>query len=102
MEFILLGGIAALVDGGSLELGPARQRCVPAALAADAGRVVSVDRLIGRVWRDQPPLRARATLLNYLSRLRLLLAGAGAGVVRRSSADRPAKPTTPAGWVPTI
>jgi DNA-binding SARP family transcriptional activator/Tfp pilus assembly protein PilF len=80
MEFVLLGGIAVLADATPLDLGPARQRCVLAALAVDAGRVVSVDRLMQRVWGDEPPLRARATLLNYLSRLRLLLDGA---VVRR-------------------
>ncbi|MGW6933552.1 BTAD domain-containing putative transcriptional regulator [Lentzea sp. NPDC054927] len=86
MEFVLLGGIAVRSGGGALDLGPARQRCVLAALAVDAGRVVSVDRLIDRVWGENPPLRARATLLNYLSRLRLLLADAGGGsatVVRR-------------------
>ncbi|ONI92214.1 transcriptional regulator, SARP family protein [Saccharothrix sp. ALI-22-I] len=54
-----------------------------AALAVDAGRVVPVDRLIDRVWGDDPPLRARTTLLNYLSRLRLLLASAGTAVVAR-------------------
>ncbi|NGY63580.1 tetratricopeptide repeat protein [Lentzea sp. NEAU-D13] len=80
MEFVLLGGTAVLADGTALDLGPARQRCVLAALAVDAGRVVSVDRLMQRVWGDEPPLRVRATLLNYLSRLRLLLGGA---VVRR-------------------
>ncbi|WP_439659198.1 AfsR/SARP family transcriptional regulator [Lentzea sp. HUAS TT2] len=86
MEFVLLGGIAVLSGGGALDLGPARQRCVLAALAVDAGLVVSVNRLIDRVWGEQPPPRARATLLNYLSRLRLLLGDAGAGaaiVVRR-------------------
>jgi DNA-binding SARP family transcriptional activator len=83
MEFVLLGGTAVLAgDGSALDLGPARQRCVLAALAVDAGRVVSVDRLIDRVWGDDPPLRARATLQNYLSRLRLLL-GESAAVVRR-------------------
>ncbi|MFD4669628.1 BTAD domain-containing putative transcriptional regulator [Lentzea sp. NPDC058450] len=82
MELRLLGGIVVLVGGHALDLGPARQRCVLAALAVDAGHVVSVDRLMRRVWGDDPPLRARATLLNYLSRLRLLLAGAVA-VTRR-------------------
>ncbi|HWO68536.1 MAG TPA: BTAD domain-containing putative transcriptional regulator, partial [Umezawaea sp.] len=80
MEFVLLGGIAVLVEGAPLDLGPARRRCVLAALAVDAGRVVSVDRLIDRVWGENPPRRARVTVLNYLSRLRLLFASAGAGV----------------------
>lgn len=83
MELRLLGGIAVLVDGRALDLGPARQRCVLAALAVDAGHVVSVDRLMRRVWGDEPPLRARATLRNYLSRLRLLLAEAGSAALTR-------------------
>jgi len=89
MEFILLGGIAVLVEGGALDLGPARQRCVLAALAVDAGRVVSLDRLVQRVWGDDPPLRARATLLNYLSRLRLLLADANTDTGTAAVARRP-------------
>ncbi|MFE0021268.1 BTAD domain-containing putative transcriptional regulator [Amycolatopsis sp. NPDC059021] len=73
------------VDDRAIELGPARQRCVLAALAVDVDHVVSVDRLIQRVWGQDPPLRARATLSNYLSRLRHALAGLDAvSVVRRS------------------
>ncbi|HWO63230.1 MAG TPA: BTAD domain-containing putative transcriptional regulator, partial [Umezawaea sp.] len=83
MEFLLLGGISVLTGGRELDLGAVRQRCVLAALVVDAGQVVSVDRLMERVWGENPPLRARATLLNYLSRLRLLLADAGASVIAR-------------------
>ncbi|HEX6359915.1 AfsR/SARP family transcriptional regulator [Actinophytocola sp.] len=68
-----------VVDGVALDLGPARQRCVLAALAVDAGRVVSVEMLTHRVWGEHPPLRARATLMGYLSRLRRIL-GVGAVV----------------------
>ncbi|WP_231500178.1 AfsR/SARP family transcriptional regulator [Saccharothrix sp. NRRL B-16314] len=68
-----------------MDLGSARQRCVLAALAVDAGRVVSTDRLIERIWGDGPPLRVRATLLTYLSRLRRVLSDVdGADIVRRS------------------
>ncbi|MER5265027.1 BTAD domain-containing putative transcriptional regulator [Actinosynnema sp. NPDC002837] len=83
-EFRLLGAVFALVDGEPVDLGPARQRCVLAALAVDAGQVVSVDRLIHRVWGEQPPLRARETLVNYVSRLRQVLAASTAPLVRRS------------------
>ncbi|MDX8148704.1 BTAD domain-containing putative transcriptional regulator [Lentzea sp. BCCO 10_0061] len=74
VEVRLLGEVAVLVDGRGIDLGPARQRCVLAALAVDVGRVVSVDVLAERVWGDHSPLRARATLVNYLSRLRQALA----------------------------
>lgn len=75
MELQLLGEVAA--HGGRVDLGPARQRCVFAALAVDVNRVVPVDGLIERVWGANPPLRARATLLTYLSRLRQALARTG-------------------------
>ncbi|WP_447002324.1 BTAD domain-containing putative transcriptional regulator [Saccharothrix isguenensis] len=68
-----------------MDLGSARQRCVLAALAVDVGRVVSTDRMIERIWGNGPPLRVRATLLTYLSRLRRVLADVdGIDIVRRS------------------
>ncbi|MGY1501106.1 BTAD domain-containing putative transcriptional regulator [Streptomyces sp. QTS52] len=85
VEFGLLGSVEARVDGRIVDLGPARQRCVLAALLVDANRVVSVDRLVERVWADRPPQRVRNTLYGYLSRLRQPLAIAGeADIVRRS------------------
>lgn len=81
-ELRLLGGVLALVDDAVVDPGPARQRCVLAALAVDAGRVVSIDRLIDRVWGEHPPLRARRTLVNYVSRLRQVLTADA--IVRRS------------------
>ncbi|MFI5613927.1 BTAD domain-containing putative transcriptional regulator [Amycolatopsis sp. NPDC051903] len=71
----LLGEVTVHTDGNRVDLGPARQRCVVAALALDAGRVVPVDQLIERVWGQDVPRRGRATLYSYLSRLRQALAG---------------------------
>ncbi len=58
----LLGELAAHVDGQVVDLGPPRQRCMFAALAVEADRVVPVDRLIERVWGADVPRRARPTL----------------------------------------
>jgi DNA-binding SARP family transcriptional activator/tetratricopeptide (TPR) repeat protein len=69
----LLGEVVAQVAGLPVELGPAKQRCVLAALALDAGHVVSVDQLVTRVWGDQPPTTVRGTLSSYVSRLRQVL-----------------------------
>nr|WP_290054570.1 BTAD domain-containing putative transcriptional regulator [Amycolatopsis sp. MEP2-6] len=91
MEFRLLGPVEARVDGEPVELGPARQRSVLAALLADANRLVPVDQLIDRVWADRPPLRARESLHSYLSRLRHSPAGAGLEIRR-----------LPGGYVPQV
>ncbi len=86
MTFLrLLGEVAVEVDGRPVDLGAARQRCLLAALAVDAGRVVPVDRLLERVWGEDLPRRGRATLYSYVSRLRQVLAAVdGLDIVRRS------------------
>ncbi|WP_327187307.1 BTAD domain-containing putative transcriptional regulator [Streptomyces sp. NBC_01334] len=85
VDFSLLGSVEARVDGRIVDLGHARQRCVLAVLLVDANQVVSVDRLVERVWADRPPQRVRNTLYGYLSRLRRALAVAeGTDIVRRS------------------
>ena len=85
MVLRLLGEVSVHVDGRPVDLGPARQRCMLAALAVEADRVVPVDRLVERVWGADVPRRGRATLHSYISRLRQALAGAdGVTIVRRS------------------
>ncbi|RSM99596.1 SARP family transcriptional regulator [Nonomuraea sp. WAC 01424] len=74
VEFRLLGSIEAYVDERPLDIGPARQRSLLAALLADPNRPVSADQLVERVWGDHAPHRARETLRTYLSRLRQALA----------------------------
>ncbi|GAA3663013.1 BTAD domain-containing putative transcriptional regulator [Lentzea roselyniae] len=85
VEIALLGEVSARVGGRTIELGPARQRCVLAALAVDVNRVVPVRQLIERVWGDEPPPRARATLQSYLSRLRQAFADTGVELASRST-----------------
>lgn len=76
VDFRLLGDVEVLIDGGRVDVGHARQRCVLVALLVDVNRPVPADLLIDRVWADQPPHRARNALAGYLSRLRGLLAPA--------------------------
>jgi DNA-binding SARP family transcriptional activator len=69
MELRLLGSVEVWA-GGRIDLGPPRQRMVLAALAADVGRLVTVDMLIDRVWGEHAPARARRTLHSYVARVR--------------------------------
>ncbi|MFI9331209.1 BTAD domain-containing putative transcriptional regulator [Kitasatospora sp. NPDC052868] len=48
-------------------------RCLAAVLAVDAGRPVSLESLIAKLWDDDPPAKARATAHSYLSRFRAAL-----------------------------
>jgi DNA-binding SARP family transcriptional activator len=66
----LLGAVELRRDGEALELGGPQQRAVIAHLALAPGRVVSVERLIDRLWGEQPPRTPLGTLQSYVSRLR--------------------------------
>jgi DNA-binding SARP family transcriptional activator/WD40 repeat protein len=75
MEFLVLGPIAARVDGREVPIGGPRQRRLLAALVRDEGRVVSAGQLADAVWGDEanPPPAAERTLQSYVSRLRTAL-----------------------------
>lgn len=66
----LLGPVEVRRDGATVDLGGPQQRAVIAHLAMDAGRVISVERLIDRLWGDDPPRTPLGTLQSYVSRLR--------------------------------
>ena len=81
----VLGEVVAWADGRAVDLGPARQRCVLAALLVEVNQVVPVERIIERVWGVHSPLRVKATLSSYVSRLRGTLAGVVEAEVRQRS-----------------
>jgi DNA-binding SARP family transcriptional activator/tetratricopeptide (TPR) repeat protein len=83
IEFRLLGDVEAGVDGRSVSVGHARQRCVLAALLMEANRVLPVDQLLDRAWGEHLPQRARGTLRSYLSRLRQILPAPEVDISRR-------------------
>ena len=72
----ILGPTQLWVAGRQLDLGPVKQRTVLAALLVDAGRAVSVETLIDRVWPDGPPSGVRSGLYSYIAKLRRVLAQA--------------------------
>ena len=73
MDLRLLGPLELWADGRHIELGQPRQRVVLAALAANAGRLLTVPSLVDRVWDDAPPDAARSTLYSHVSRIRRVL-----------------------------
>ncbi|HEU4426091.1 MAG TPA: BTAD domain-containing putative transcriptional regulator [Pilimelia sp.] len=65
-------------DGAALSpIRAPQQRVVLAMLLAEAGRVVSIDRLIDEIWADRPPRAAVGTVQGYVMRLRRMLGGDG-------------------------
>ena len=66
----VLGPVTATVRGRPCLISSPMQRAVLSLLAVDAGRVVSVDRLISELWGETPPDSATSTLQVYISRLR--------------------------------
>jgi DNA-binding SARP family transcriptional activator len=70
VEFALLGDLHASRGGNELGLGSPQQRGVLALLLLRAGRLVSPEELIDRMWGANPPTSARVTVRTYISRLR--------------------------------
>ncbi|MGW7573351.1 BTAD domain-containing putative transcriptional regulator [Streptomyces sp. NPDC054765] len=73
MRFSVLGPFRAWRGETELDLGPAQQRAMLAALALRAGRTVSVDELVDSLWGEDPPARSVGVLRTYASRLRRVL-----------------------------
>ena len=76
-EFCLLGPLLVRRGGEVVPVTAGKQRVVLAALLLSANRVVSLDELNAALWGLAPPVSARATLQNYVKRLRQALAGTG-------------------------
>ncbi|HLF69264.1 MAG TPA: AfsR/SARP family transcriptional regulator, partial [Gaiellaceae bacterium] len=83
LELRLLGSLEALRDGVHVTLGGAKPRALLAALALEAGHVLSVDLLVEDLWPGTPPDTAPHAVQVYVSQLRKAL-GADA-IARRGS-----------------
>src|SRR5215216_933992 len=73
LEFRVLGPLEVLEDGEPLALGGQKQRALLAVLLIEAGRVVSVDRIVDALWGEHPPRTAPTSLQNFVSHLRKAL-----------------------------
>ncbi|MGV9773566.1 BTAD domain-containing putative transcriptional regulator [Streptosporangium sp. NPDC003464] len=71
MQFGILGPLEVrTVEGGAVSVGGPRPRALLALLLLDAGRLVSVDRLIDGQYGDDPPAGAANAIQAHVSRLR--------------------------------
>jgi WD40 repeat protein/serine/threonine protein kinase/class 3 adenylate cyclase len=73
LGFRLLGPLEVTDEGRPVPLGGPRQRLVLAHLLMAANRVVPMEELVDRVWGDDVPKAARATIQSYVSHLRSAL-----------------------------
>ena len=87
MEIQVLGPVELRDNGTEVPVGGPRQRRLLAALVVNAGKVVSVERLIDAVWAgDEPPDGAARTMRTYVSRLR---AAMGDGLIQKRDPGDP-------------
>ena len=77
LKFGLLGPLLVCRGETVLAVPAGKQRALLAALLLNVGRVVSADELIDVLWDTSPPVSARASLHNYVKRLRKALGDAG-------------------------
>ncbi len=73
LDFNVLGPLEVCDGDRALHLGPPKQRAVLAVLLLEAGRVVSTDALVDRLWGEAPPARAVGALQAYVHNLRRIL-----------------------------
>jgi DNA-binding SARP family transcriptional activator len=73
LQIRILGPLEVERDGAPVEVTGGRQRAVLALLLLEANRVVPTERLVDRLWGEEPPPTAVTSLHNAISQLRKLL-----------------------------
>ncbi|MFK4087667.1 BTAD domain-containing putative transcriptional regulator [Kribbella sp. NPDC020789] len=73
VRFELLGPLRAYRGRQLLDLGPARQQAVLAALLLAANHAVPVDEIVDQVWGDEPPANGANVVQKYVAGLRRVL-----------------------------
>lgn len=73
IEFRILGPLTVVRNGQTVPLAGPKVRLLLAMLLLNAGRVVSVDKLVDALWGDESNDRAASTLQVHVSNLRKIL-----------------------------
>ncbi|QRX91346.1 AfsR/SARP family transcriptional regulator [Streptomyces noursei] len=79
MEIQVLGPVGLVAQSRRFGLGSDKERLILASLALEAGRPVSLDTLIDRLWEGDAPANDRKNVHVYVSRIRKALREYGAG-----------------------
>jgi DNA-binding SARP family transcriptional activator len=82
VELLLFGPVEIRVHGNAIDVGPPQRRKVLAALAMEAGRPVSANTLIHRVWDAEPSNLPRRALHAHISRIRRAIESVETGLER--------------------
>ncbi|MGW0963315.1 BTAD domain-containing putative transcriptional regulator [Streptomyces gelaticus] len=81
MRLNVLGALEGQVGGAPISLGGVIPERVLATLLLEAGKRVSVSRIIAAVWEDEPPATALHQIHKAIARLRKYLPGGGEVIV---------------------
>lgn len=73
IEFRILGPVELWISGKRVDLGPARQQGILAALLVEPERPISIQTLVDRVWGTEPPKEVRNLVYTYITRLRRIM-----------------------------
>src|ERR687888_634925 len=75
LAFLVLGPLEIVAGERVLQVSAPRQRALLASLVLRANQLVPVERLVGELWGDDPPDKARVALRMAGGRLRRRLGG---------------------------
>ena len=75
VDYRLLGHLEVVRDGVSVDVGAFRQRALLALLLANAGTVLSTDRILDELWGETGGTDKQSSLWVYVSGLRGVLGG---------------------------
>src|SRR5262249_22087470 len=78
IHFGVLGSLEMRVGASLAPLGTPKQRAVLAMLVVNRNRPVGIDALADAIWEQEPPKRARSTLVTYIWNLRQIISSADA------------------------
>ncbi|MEO7803682.1 MAG: BTAD domain-containing putative transcriptional regulator, partial [Actinomycetota bacterium] len=84
MDFRILGTVEVVHEDRSVDLGPPLEKAILARLLIEAGRILSLDRLIEDLWEGEPPASANVSIRVRISKLRKALSASGTGTEIRT------------------